>query len=95
MRFVEVVIADSFPVSVLCLSDGTLMLQPHGNFSLIFDGKHDGVTGIFDSEGFALLEQGRPLDDMQDYQYNVPYEYKQMPVLKAWLVQQNLINPLG
>jgi hypothetical protein len=95
MRMMEVIIADSFPVTLVCLSNGKVRLTPLYDFTALFDQTPGGVAAIFDSEGFSLLEPGRDPDDFQDYFYHVEYDYKTMPVLKAWLVQQNLINPLG
>lgn len=69
------------------------MLVPQWNFGLIVDQKiGDGVWGIFTDKDFSLM--GPSETTFQDYQYNYPYKYKEMPVLKGWLMQQNLISPL-
>lgn len=52
----------------------------------------DGISAIFDKDGFTLWEKA---DVSADYQYHAPYPYKDMPVLFAWLKQQNMLMPVG
>jgi len=94
MKMVQVMIGWDFPVVLCCFDDGTVMLKQIYNTELIIDQKPDGITALFDGNGFSLLEPGREWGDFQDYFYGVPYNYKEMPVLRAWLEQQELISPL-
>lgn len=91
MQMVSIDIGDGFPVKLLCLMDGTVMLSPMGMFPLIVEDIPQGVSSIFESGHFSLREQGQ--SDYQIHCYNLPYHYKQLPTLKAWLVQQLLVNP--
>ena len=55
--------------------------------------KHpNGISAIFDAEGFTLWENDKL---SADYVYHCPYPYKEMPVLLAWLKQQEMIMPEG
>jgi hypothetical protein len=51
----------------------------------------NGISAIFDAEGFTLWEN----TVSADYVYHCPYPYKEMPVLKQWLTQQEMIMPEG
>jgi len=86
LTFLEVPIANTGLVLVL-LSNGTLLLERSPFFEPMFDQQLDGVSGAFDTKGFSLLDtEGK----WTDYDYGVAYEYKQLPALKAWLIQQKL-----
>jgi len=91
MQMVQASIGWEFQVKLICLSDGTVMLVPQHDFGLIIDQKEDGVSALFDGSGFTLVEAGK---EPMDYQYHTPYKYKEMPLLKAWLVQQELVSPI-
>lgn len=52
----------------------------------------NGVSAIFDTDGFTLSQS---LDYVAEYKYHVGYPYKDMPVLLAWLKQQNMLMPQG
>ena len=73
------------------ISDGTVAFQLGQGFIVTHEIRTTGVSSLFDLEGFSLLEEGGK--EFLDYQYGVPYDYKQLPLLKAWLIQQDLINP--
>lgn len=82
----------SFPVELFIRSDGNISLLPRniGKFYIMDLPPEGGVTGTFDESGFTL-QVG--MDEPAKYMYDVPYAYKSMPVLKAWLVQQKLTKP--
>lgn len=84
---------DTFPIldtrlQMILLSNGTLAIKPQPHFTPLADYMDGGVEGIFFSDYFKL--KGKDEKEFQDYQYGVTYPYKNMPVLKAWLVQQQL-----
>jgi len=91
MEMIKVDIADGFPVVLLCMSDGRVMLSPQGQFPVIVEETPVGVSSVFHSTGFELGESG----EVGSYYYNLPYDYKNMPTLKAWLVQQKLVHHLA
>ncbi len=91
MEFTRVKIAETFPVGLVCFANGEVALQVISPFNLIVDSKPDGVSGLFDMEGFTLSDG---IDASLDYHYNTPMKYKEMPTLKRWLVQQNLVSPV-
>ena len=85
LTFLEVPVGNTGLVLIL-LSDGTLMLQRSPFFEAFYDHYPEGVSGVFNLTAFSLLDgEGR----WTDYDYGVPYQYKQLPLLKAWLIQQN------
>lgn len=84
--FLDVPIADTGLVLVL-LPDGTLFIERSATFVPTYDYAPEGITGFFDANEFSLQEPGQ---DFQRYDYGVAYPYKNMPVLKAWLIQQQL-----
>jgi hypothetical protein len=93
MQFVPVDIANSFPVKLLCYPDGSVELVIQGGFPPIVEDRPTGVSSIFTMAGFCLRGEGEA--NYQEYYYNFPYHYKQVPTLKAWLVQQQLVSPFA
>lgn len=51
----------------------------------------EGISAIFDKDGFTLWDK----NVSADYMYHCPYPYKEMPVLSKWLKQQQMIMPEG
>jgi hypothetical protein len=84
LTFLEVPIANTGLVLVL-LSNGLLMMERSPFFTPMFD--IGDVSGAFDAHGFSLTE---PDGTWKEYDYGVAYAYKEMPMLKAWLIQQKL-----
>lgn len=91
MTMVQVLIGWEFPIKLLCFPDGTLQLSPFRRVGVIFDQMPGGVQGVFKDDGFTLHDA---TNDPMEYEYNCPYSYKDMPLLKAWLVQQTLVSPI-
>lgn len=88
-------ISNDLRLGLYLMSDGekfnsVLITQMHG-FDTLFDYDPEGITGIFDKSGFTLMEKGDK--EGNNYSYDTPYPYKEMPILKAWLIQQNLLWP--
>lgn len=96
MQLVQVQIGQTFPVILGCFPDATVaLLRPNGvPFQLVIDRPADhiqyGVWGYFDSRDFTLNQGG----DQITFQYNTTYRYKEIPLLLAWLQQQQLHSPL-
>lgn len=90
MKMIRADIADGFPVILMCLEDGRLMFSPMGQFPVIVEEIPQGISSVFHVAGFELKQGG----ELGSYHYDLPYEYKQMPTLKAWLLQQKLICPV-
>lgn len=88
---IQVQIGPSFPATAFFRSDGTVILVGHDGMKAVIDHFDIGISGIFDQDGFTLVEQG--FDEGSHYQYNVPYKLSEMPVLRAWLKQQQLVLP--
>lgn len=91
MTFVQVLIGWEFPIKLLCFPDGTVMLAPTARIGVIFDLMPGRVQGVFNDEFFTLSDT---TNDPMEYEYNYPYKLKDMPLLKAWLVQQELVSPI-
>ncbi len=77
------------PVHIFACENGSLMFRPVFSVAT-YDYKPDGVTGIFDRNGFSL--KGEADEEYSHYDYDIPYPYKTMDLLKAWVLQQNLIG---
>lgn len=75
---------------LVLLSNGTLLIERSATFAPLFEVNRgsEGVLGMFDNDGFALM--GKDDDRFQEYDYGVAYPYKEMPTLKGWLIQQHL-----
>ncbi len=92
LKQIGVRIGDTFPIMIGLQPDGTLFLQPTVLFKTIYDYQPKGISGIFDNDGFSLWKD--KVDNKLDYEYNAAYNYKDMPLLKDWLIQQNLVLPV-
>lgn len=85
----QVSLGNDLRMGLYLLSDGRVVLTQDFNFVPTVE--QGDICGIFDSSGFSLKE--RDAKEYEVYEFNIPYPYKMMPVLKAWLVQQSLIWP--
>lgn len=85
--FRRVAIANSGLVLTL-LSDGAVVIQKNVGFTVLYEACQLGVTGVFALDGFTLVSKEV---DHQDFDYGVTYYYKETPILKQWLEQQNLL----
>jgi hypothetical protein len=88
---INFIISPTLPVLLSLYPDGTISLSYNdtSGCSALFDHKPSGIGALFDPEGFSLWE-GDKFEDRLDYHYNWPYKYKEMPLLKQWLVQQDM-----
>jgi hypothetical protein len=74
-------------IMLVLVSDGRIMFERTITFVPTYDYSKDGVTASFDADSFGLKE---PDGDFQPFNYGVAYQYKEIPTLKKWLVQQNM-----
>lgn len=88
MLLLDIGLGGNFPIKLAFYLDGKVALHPSRALDPIVDQVEGGVTGLFDNKGFSLIGLGEK--EPLSYQYGVPYNYKEMPLLKAWLVQQQL-----
>lgn len=95
LRQLDLAIGNTFPVILSLISDGTLFFQPLVGITTVYDisEREDGVHGVFTIDGFSLWRDKQ--ENKLDYMYHVPYNYKDMPLLKDWLIQQNLVIEEG
>jgi hypothetical protein len=65
------------------------MLERSFHFTTLYDfvPDDDGISGVFTPDASTLKDMK---GDKSDYEYGEAYQYKEMPVLKAWLIQQKL-----
>lgn len=93
MQCVKVQIGETFPTILGCFPGATVaLLRPsNARADLVIDYPPvGGVGGEFDKDNFTLYNsQGR-----ESFNYNTTYSYKEIPLLLAWLKQQNLQSPL-
>jgi hypothetical protein len=84
---IQVAVAN-MPITLVCLSNGTLAFVRISDCKALFDMSPTpaGVSAAFYEDGFVI-------DDVE-YQYSTAYEYKTIPSMLLWLQQQNLQNPL-
>jgi hypothetical protein len=75
------------PVELYLLSDRTVLFIPVIGFSPTYEDSLDGVSSFFDETGFKLWEPGSAV---YSYDYHVAYPYNVMPLLRGWLIQQDL-----
>lgn len=87
----RVTVGNDARIDLYLISDGRVVVVPGFGFTHLYEHNPEGVSGSFDAEGFTLYES--LTDEGQAYEYNTPHPYKQMPVFKAWLVQQQLQWP--
>jgi hypothetical protein len=86
LTFIEVPVND-LGIVLVCLSNGLIMFERSFTFVPTYDYSKEGVTACFDAEGFCMLEPDGPF---VPFEYGTAYPYKEIPIMKKWLVQQNL-----
>jgi hypothetical protein len=84
----------SLPLALVLVSNGCVALQKMAQqFKTIIDQHTDGVSGIISEEDLSLVSFGNALASDKAYEYNKLYELSQEPLLKQWLIQQDLQQP--
>lgn len=85
-------IGQTFPVILACFDNGCVALLKVHNFKPVLDSFEHGVSGAFHGDYFTLFTKEG--DDLQEFEYSTAYNYKTIPLLLAWLKQQNLQPPM-
>jgi hypothetical protein len=75
------------PVELYLYPDGSVLFMPTFGAVTTYEYQYDGVSSIFDKEGFTLWEPG---SIEFKYEYEVLYRYKSEPLMAGWLRQQEL-----
>ncbi len=88
----QIPLANDLRVDLYLISNGCVVFAQGFGFIRTYDHFPDGVSAVFDVDGFSLFEKG---SEMYKYEYNTAYLYKQELLMKAWLCQQNLTLPEG
>ena len=74
-------------LSLILVSDGRVILEPHPVFVPLYDYGPNGAINVFARDGYSLTDADGVL---QHFDYGVAYPYKVMPSLKRWLIDQQL-----
>jgi hypothetical protein len=74
------------PLAVTFFSNGCIVLQAVGSFHTIFDIQEDG-------ELFVIYQEELLISD-KSFCYNSLYEISHEPLLKKWLIAQNMQSPV-
>lgn len=89
MHQVQIALA-GLPITLVLLSNGCVVLVPMNAFTGILETDQNlGVRAWFFPDFFSLTDN----EAGEDYDYRVPYLLSSYPVLKHWLIQQQLISP--
>lgn len=83
----------SLPLVLVLLSNGCVAVQKMAQFKTIIDQHTEGVSAIISEEDLSLVSFGNALASDKAYEYNKLYELSQEPLLKQWLIQQDLQQP--
>lgn len=80
----------SLPIVLVCFSNRNVLLAPTQEFRSIIDQPEQGdsVQAIFSMNGFSLFEGD--IATKLDYVYNVQVSLDSSPLLKKYLIQQQL-----
>lgn len=84
------ILPNDLRIDLYIISSGEIVLSPHPSMLPTYDWEPEGVTAVIDRQGIVLSESG---SKMYEYEFNVAYQYKYEPLLKAWLAQQRLCWP--
>lgn len=76
---------NNLPIYIVCCSDGTLAFVCINSVFTIFD-ENEQYKAIYTEESFTV--------NGEEYEYHTRYPYKEMPNLLAWLIAQNMLNPV-
>lgn len=89
LSFLDVPVWDT-GLTLVLVSNGLILIEINPFFQPLFDYHKDGVSGVFDAQGFSLSTGGEGLDTWQEFDYGTGYQYKEIPALQQWLIQQQL-----
>lgn len=75
------------PIQIIFLSNGCVAFQRMTDFATIVDTSPQGdIKAIISNENMLI--------GSTEVSYNVMVEYKHLPEVKQWLVDQNMISPI-
>ena len=74
------------PLTLICLGDGSIAIQPSQQFSTLIDQQLGGISAMFNMEGFTI--------GAEEYKYNTKIFYKAAPNVLQWLQQQKMVMPV-
>lgn len=90
VQYVQVPLA-GLPVHLICLSTGLVMFTPVAKISVVWCPSQQGVSAYLLADHFQLYAKDvEPVD----FEYQRMYDYRQVPLLRQWLQELNLQNPL-
>jgi hypothetical protein len=88
-------VGETLPVSLVLLTDGQrgwVVFIKTRQFTTIIDmaenpedGKYSGISAVFDMDGFSIAGE--------EYRYNTPIAYIEIPEMLQWLKAQNMVMP--
>ncbi len=81
----------SLPIVLVCFSNRNVLLAPTQQFKAIVDQpeQEGSIHAVFDMIGFTLYDN-KDLAEGLNYGYNMQLVLDDMPLLKRYLVQQQL-----
>jgi len=74
------------PIAVYCSSDGLIYFQPTSKFATIVEYAGGGVQAVMDTDGLTIGAS-------TDVTWGERYDYKNIPEMLAWLVEQKIEFP--
>lgn len=79
-----------FPISLMCLSNGTIGFMPNAQIGTIYTSPEGGLLGsIVTDENIKIFDN----EQQSEYSYNQLIDYKHEPLLLKWLQGLELIMP--
>ena len=83
-QFVQLPLS-TLPLALGCFSDGSIAFAPAQKFKGFVDSYPNGISAIYDMEGFTL--------NGEQYEYNKRYIYKEDNILLSYLKQLEMTPP--
>lgn len=81
----EISLGQTFPVSLILISNGCVAFVKTAAVGVVYDSPEIGIPAIFTEAGFEI--------NGEEFHYNEMINYKENETLLKWLVQQNLQLP--
>ena len=79
----------SLPINLVCISNATIAVLRNPSIPTVCDTPANGAHAVFTLESFHIGNG----EDAEEFQYNVPLPYKEIPKLLEYLKQQCLEMP--
>ena len=74
------------PLTLICMGDSSIAFQPSQQFSALIDQHTEGISAMFNMEGFTV--------GSEEYKYGTKIFYKGISDMLQWLKQQNMPMPV-